>query len=90
VQSLRTGKFGRPLRPADAIFNPVLTLLAMTRISAAPFVAMLLIVMCFVVLAMVGSLCLRHWWYTLKGFTFIGAMKGEFIATGGVLCLGLA
>jgi hypothetical protein len=42
-----------------------------------------LLVVCFIVLLMVGSLCVRHWSLAIAGETYVGRLKGEQVSTGG-------
>ena len=78
-------RVNRSSRPPKLLELPALTILTLTRLPKGPFAAVLLLLTCIVVLLMVGSLCLRHWWLAIRGTTYLGSLKGETVSTGGVL-----
>ena len=67
----------------DRVFGPLRMLFALASMPTTPFVALLLIVICLMVLVMVGMLCVRHWMLAAQGNTYVGKLKGEKVAEGG-------
>jgi hypothetical protein len=85
VQTWRATRARHSWQAPSAWFDPALAVLALSQLPWAPFAAVFLLAACLVTLAMVGSLCARHWWFAADGSTYVGSMKGEHIVRGGAL-----
>ena len=70
-------------RGGHILQTPFIMFTAFTALPFTPFVAMLHLLMDVVVLLMVGSLCVRHWWLCASGTTYVGSLRGEHLSSGG-------
>jgi hypothetical protein len=57
--------------------------IALVGMPRVPFVSMVMLTLCILVLIMVGTLCVRHWVLAARGATYVGSLKGEQVASGG-------